>query len=95
MLDVEGGRILHFDPAGGCVERAKLDGMPSGEKFAPDGTITIVGRGGIHTFDPRTGQITRMSVVYDGKEITGLNDIAYDREGERRFPVDRAFPPVI
>ncbi|MBO9499255.1 MAG: SMP-30/gluconolactonase/LRE family protein [Novosphingobium sp.] len=81
MLDVEAGRILHAAAGQDCVERAKLDGMPSGEKYAPDGTITIVGRSGVHSFDPRSGRIVRMSVKYRGKEITGLNDLAYDREG--------------
>ena len=81
MLDVEGGRILHADPGKDCVQKAKLDGMPSGEKFAPDGTITIVGRGGIHSFDPRTGAIATVSAVYEGKELSGFNDLAYDARG--------------
>lgn len=92
MLDVEGGRILHAGPGEDCVERARLDGLPAGAKFAPDGTITIVGRGGIHSFDTKTGKIERISAIYEGEELSGLNDLSYDEQGGFYFtaPADSA-----
>lgn len=80
MLDVEGDRVLHWEPGKGCSQAGTVD-WPSGQKYAPDGSITIVGKSGVYRFDPATGKSTVLESLFEGKQLTGLNDIVYDKKG--------------
>jgi len=84
LVDVTGDRLLSI--AGGkCIEKAKTGGHPNGAKFTPDGKILIADWTGLLEFDMKSGKLSPLNLTYDGKALTGLNDLAFDRQGGLYF----------
>ena len=76
LLDVTGKRILNIEN-GICSEKGKTEG-PNGSKFLPDGTLVIADHGGLLSFNTKTLKLTTMVDSFEGKPLTGLNDISID-----------------
>jgi len=86
-LDVTGDRILNISTRGECVERGKTGGLPNGAKFHKDGRLFIAGSKGLLTFDTRTAATAVVVDSFDGKPLTGLNDLVFDANGGVYFTV--------
>jgi len=80
-MDVTGGRIIEILTDGACMERARTGGNPNGARLLPDGRFLIADWDGLFSFDTKTFELKAIPLTYDGKPVTGLNDLSFDEEG--------------
>ncbi len=81
ILDLSGDRIINITDQGECAVRGKSGSTPNGSKFSSDGKMWITARSGLLTFDPKSGAVTVVVDQFAGKPLTGLNDLAFDKDG--------------
>jgi gluconolactonase len=87
VMDVTGGRVIEVTPEGECRERTRTGGNPNGARLGPDGTIYIADWIGLLRLDPESAMISRVPLAFEGVDIVGLNDLAFDAAGGIYFTV--------
>lgn len=86
LADVGKGRILQVE-RGECHERVKTNGHPNGAQFTHDGKLIIADWSGLLSYDPKSGRLAPLATLFQGKAVTGLNDLTLDASGGIYFTV--------
>lgn len=86
VVDIPHGRILRITPALEWSVIAEYEGWPNGMKVHRDGSLWIADyRQGLLRMDPATGKRETILGHRNSESFKGLNDLAFDAEGNCYF----------
>lgn len=85
LTDVVGGRILQVDRSGTCKARVTGQKLPNGTQVRADGKLVVSHAGGLLLLDPATAALEPLPVLFGGKPVTGINDLAIAPDGAIYF----------
>jgi len=92
LTEIEGSRITRVAADGSVDVVAQCEGGPNGAAFGPDGALYVCNNGGryaagnwtkgwVDRVDPSTGRVDLLYDAFEGRRLSGPNDIVFDESG--------------
>jgi gluconolactonase len=92
VTEIDSARITRIGPDGAVDVVARCDGGPNGAAIGPDGALYVCNNGGryasgtyqggwVDRVDIGTGAIERLYTEYQGRRLSGPNDLVFDEAG--------------
>lgn len=86
VTDIPFGRVFRIDPKGAWELVAQWDGEPNGMKFLSVTELLVADyRNGLLVLDIGTGQVRPYLVRRNSESFKGVNDLAFDSQGNLYF----------
>lgn len=85
FVDIKAPAVLRFDPASGALDQWHAPDQIGWVLPAEDGSIVAGVKGGLHRFDPATGDFALLAVVEADRPGNRLNDATVDAAGRLWF----------
>ena len=92
VTEIDSARITRIGPDGAVEVVATCDGGPNGAAIGPDGALYVCNNGGryasgnyqggwVDRVEIGTGAIERLYTEYQGRRLSGPNDLVFDNAG--------------